>query len=279
MNVRGQWCLNLTGLHLTLDTQSPDYLGLFTHAVGAVVAVHAPDVFPFPESGGYTAQPGMATRFAVSMVYHVAVSALFYVTPFYFNWVNVVGFGEIMCTVKKKYDWIFLYSNLTPIINPNPIPSHPHTCHHHHHSTTTTTTTPPPPPPPPQRQNPVSLLQTQINRLRYPYVSKCIDYIPNSNFGGRYTQRVGTHLKLNSLAPGRFQLNFTWVIVQLILVIDGWGISFEIVLLWMSLYLIDDKSTLVQVMAWCRQATSHYLSQSWPRSLPPYGVTRPQWVK
>ena len=32
-------------------------------------------------------------------------------------------------------------------------------------------------------------------------------------------------------------------------------------------------------MAWCRQATSHYLNQCWPRSLPPYGVTRPQWVK
>ena len=31
-------------------------------------------------------------------------------------------------------------------------------------------------------------------------------------------------------------------------------------------------------MAWCHQATSHYLSQCWPRSLSPYGVTRPQWV-
>ena len=41
----------------------------------------------------------------------------------------------------------------------------------------------------------------------------------------------------------------------------------------------DNQSTLVQVMAWCRQATSHYLSQCWPRSLSPYGVTRPQWVK
>ena len=46
----------------------------------------------------------------------------------------------------------------------------------------------------------------------------------------------------------------------------------------MSLDLIEDKSTLVQVMAWCRQATSHYLSQCWPRSLSPYDVTRPQWV-
>ena len=31
-------------------------------------------------------------------------------------------------------------------------------------------------------------------------------------------------------------------------------------------------------MAWCRQATSHYLSQCWPRSLSPYSVIRPQWV-
>ena len=31
-------------------------------------------------------------------------------------------------------------------------------------------------------------------------------------------------------------------------------------------------------MAWCRQATNHCLNQCWPRSLPPYGVTRPQWV-
>ena len=31
-------------------------------------------------------------------------------------------------------------------------------------------------------------------------------------------------------------------------------------------------------MAWCRQATSHYLSQCWPTSPSPYGVTRPQWV-
>ena len=58
----------------------------------------------------------------------------------------------------------------------------------------------------------------------------------------------------------------------------GWGISYEIALIWTSLDLSDDKSTLVQVMAWCRQATSHYLSQFWPSSLPPCGVTRPQWV-
>ena len=31
-------------------------------------------------------------------------------------------------------------------------------------------------------------------------------------------------------------------------------------------------------MAWCHQATSHYLSQCWPRSLLPFDVTRPHWV-
>ena len=43
--------------------------------------------------------------------------------------------------------------------------------------------------------------------------------------------------------------------------------------------LTDDKSTLVHVMAWCRQATSHYLNQCWPRSSTPCCVNRPQWVK
>ena len=59
----------------------------------------------------------------------------------------------------------------------------------------------------------------------------------------------------------------------------GWGISYEIALRWIPIDLTDDKSTLVQVMAWCHQATSHYLSQCWPRFMSPNGVTRPQWVK
>ena len=46
----------------------------------------------------------------------------------------------------------------------------------------------------------------------------------------------------------------------------------------MPLDLTDDKSTLVQVMAWCCQTRSHYLSQCWPRSLSPHGNTRPLCV-
>ena len=83
---------------------------------------------------------------------------------------------------------------------------------------------------------------------------------------------------INSLAPGEFEWNFRYVIFKEILVIDAWGISCKIALIWMSLDFTDDQSTLVQVMAWCCQAPSHYLSQYWPRSLSPYGVTRPEWV-
>ena len=54
------------------------------------------------------------------------------------------------------------------------------------------------------------------------------------------------------LAPGKFEWNFKYVIFKQILVTDGWGISCEIALIWMSLDFTDDQSTLVQVMAWCR---------------------------
>ena len=86
------------------------------------------------------------------------------------------------------------------------------------------------------------------------------------------------HVIFNSLALGRFERNLRKVLFKLILMIGGWGIFCKIALRWMSMDLTDDESTLIQVMAWCRQATSHYLSQCWPRSLLPY-VIKPQWVK
>ena len=77
--------------------------------------------------------------------------------------------------------------------------------------------------------------------------------------------------EFNSLAPGRYNRNFRYLIFNLISIIGGRGISCKMTLRWLSLDLNDDKSTLVQVMAWCRQATSHYLSQCWPISMPLYG--------
>ena len=61
--------------------------------------------------------------------------------------------------------------------------------------------------------------------------------------------------------------------------VDSWSILSEIALGCLSLELADDKSTLVQVMAGCHQATSHYISQCWPWTMWPYGSIRPQWVK
>ena len=53
------------------------------------------------------------------------------------------------------------------------------------------------------------------------------------------------------------------------------GVTVRKHLVWVK---FNDFLALVQVIAWCRQATSHYLSQCWPRSPSPYDVTRPQWV-
>ena len=80
----------------------------------------------------------------------------------------------------------------------------------------------------------------------------------------------------NSLFPGRCGYNFKGVIFKLIIIlwIGILGASCKIVVRWMPQNSIDDKSTLVKVMAWCCQASSHYLNLCWPRS--PYSVTRPQ---
>ena len=83
---------------------------------------------------------------------------------------------------------------------------------------------------------------------------------------------------INSLAPWRPRCHFKTAIFNLVLLIGIFTSSNEKALWWMPNDLTDYKSTLVQVMAWCRQATSHYLSQCWPSSMSPYSVTSPQWV-
>ena len=63
--------------------------------------------------------------------------------------------------------------------------------------------------------------------------------------------------------PGRFEVKFRKIIFKLILQFDGWDISCEIALGWLSLDLADDISTLFQTMAWCHRAKSHHMSQCW----------------
>ena len=59
--------------------------------------------------------------------------------------------------------------------------------------------------------------------------------------------------------------------------VDGPGISRKIAFQCMPLDLTD-KSTVVEIISWCRQVPSHYLSQCSPSSISPCGVTRPQWI-
>ena len=84
---------------------------------------------------------------------------------------------------------------------------------------------------------------------------------------------------INSLAPGRYDNNFECVISEHMLQIKFMSTYCEIHISWMPETAFDDEPTLVKVMAWCHQATSHYLSQCWPRSMSPYSITRPQWGK
>ena len=97
-----------------------------------------------------------------------------------------------------------------------------------------------------------------------------------------WEMKIYDNFALNKFSPkralGRFENNFQNVFFKLISGIDTLSNSCENVLRRMPQNPSDDKSTLVQIMAWCRQATSHYLSQCWPRPMSSNGVTRPQWV-
>ena len=86
---------------------------------------------------------------------------------------------------------------------------------------------------------------------------------------GRYFWGENT-CHFNSLAPRRTGYILKKWILNVVLVIGIFKSTQDKALRWVPRDLTDGKSTLVQVMAWCRQATSHYLSQCWPRSLSPY---------
>ena len=86
---------------------------------------------------------------------------------------------------------------------------------------------------------------------------------------------------INSLASGRSGCNFVNAIFSHVLLICIFRSPYGNALRWIPWDLTGTKSTLIliQVMAWCCQATSHCLRQCWPSSLLPYGITGPQWFK
>ena len=83
-----------------------------------------------------------------------------------------------------------------------------------------------------------------------------VNSLPCVGCGGNYESLVSEHM---------LQLKFM-------------NISWVIALRWQPQSIFDETSTLVLVMAWCRQCTSHYLCSYWPRSRVPYGITGPRGV-
>ena len=84
---------------------------------------------------------------------------------------------------------------------------------------------------------------------------------------------------LGSLDPGRCYHNFKSIISETCYGFKFMDISCKIALTQvMPQNNLSDKPALVQVMTWCYQATSHYLSQCWPSIMSPCNATRPQWI-
>ena len=84
--------------------------------------------------------------------------------------------------------------------------------------------------------------------------------------------------ELTHLSPGKYGDDFKSILFKLLIQNSSLGAHCKSVLRWMSQNLTSEMSTLVQVMAWCRQPTSHYLDQCCPRSLMPYGIISPWWI-
>ena len=84
---------------------------------------------------------------------------------------------------------------------------------------------------------------------------------------------IGFCCYINSLFPGQFTCGLKCVIFKCIVVTAFTSISSTMALRWMVLNRSDNKSSLFQIMAWSLTATSHYLNQCWPRSVPYSSVT------
>ena len=82
-------------------------------------------------------------------------------------------------------------------------------------------------------------------------------------------------IKVNSLAPGKSGCIFKNATFNLVLLISIFRYSYDDALRLMPWDLTEDKSPLLQIMAWCYQATSH----CWCRFMLLNRFTRPQWIK
>ena len=113
----------------------------------------------------------------------------------------------------------------------------------------------------------VSLWRLSWKQQSVPFTGRMSTNVSCSH-DERWVGKLLTHWPLEDLK----------IIFKLIPQDSSLGACCEIALRWLPQNLSNVESTLVQVMTWCRQATSHYLNQCWPRSLTSFSVTRPQCV-
>ena len=113
------------------------------------------------------------------------------------------------------------------------------------------------------------MLQLHLSDQQFYYLLRCDLY---KRFDGTH-QAIACMVStiwvlgklINSLAPGRFGSHIKTIILKCIIQKSSLGTHREIALNWIPQNFSNEKWTLVQVMVWCRQATSHYLSHCWRR--------------
>ena len=84
---------------------------------------------------------------------------------------------------------------------------------------------------------------------------------------------------IDSLAPEWWGNNFAGVFFKHIMRTGLLSMICETGIRWEPRDPTYGVSTLVSVIAWCRQASGHYIGHCWPWSMSSYGVTRSKWVK
>ena len=81
---------------------------------------------------------------------------------------------------------------------------------------------------------------------------------------------------INSMIPERCDSNFKSIIFKIITHNSSLDTRCKIAPRWMLRP--NEKSAIIQIMAWYLEKTNHYLSRCWPRSMSLHVITMTKWV-
>ena len=98
--------------------------------------------------------------------------------------------------------------------------------------------------------------------------------------GIHVVQTVGCWIiSVNSVLPVRCLHNVINVVFKHIAFINALVFAVALPFGWIPQDLTDQKSMLVQVLAWCLEVRSHYMCECWLNSMSIYDITRPKWFE